>query len=163
MLTNRVHPTRDTVSPNCIRRQFARLTADSIPIFRFNRETSWFSGYGDNLNNELTASVDLKQDALFSFNTWYRIEYVNDYGAVEISTDGIEWREIGKTMTGSSVSWVEKSWKVPQDTSFIRFRYHTNSSANGRGWYVNNLRLSLPNGEEISPKWKSDHWIQRND
>lgn len=161
LLTNRVHPSRDTVSTNGIRRQVARWTADAIPVLTPDKEKAWFSGYGDNLKATLTATVELEQDAQLSFETWYRTERNYDYGVVEISEDGKQWKQVGETMTGGGGRWIEKSWEVPQETEFIRFTYHTDSSSNGRGWYLNHPRLLLPDGEEITPKWKSDHWTVR--
>lgn len=162
LLTNRVHPSRDTVSTNGIRRQIARLTADSIPVPIPKGGTAWFSGYGDHLDATLTASVELEQDARLTFDTWYLTEHTYDDGIVEISTDGREWTQIGETLTGISDGWVENSWTVPQDTRYIRFKYRTDASGNGRGWYVYNPRLLLSNGDIIEPKWESLHWRERS-
>ena len=71
LLTNRVHPTRNTVSTNPARREFARQVADAIPVsIPKNKEDAWFSGYGDHLDRTLTAEVNVEEDAILSFDTW---------------------------------------------------------------------------------------------
>lgn len=162
LLTNRVHPTRDTVSTNGIRRQVARLAADSIPVAIPKGKTAWFSGYGHDLEAHLTAACELEQDASLSFDTWYLIENGYDVGTVEVSADGREWSKIGETVTGSSDGWTEMSWAVPRGTKYIRFKYRTDSSGNGRGWYVHNPRLVLSDGDIVEPEWESDHWKERS-
>ena len=46
------------------------------------------------------------------------------------------------------------SWAVPRGTKYIRFKYRTDSSGNGRGWYVHNPRLVLSDGDIVEPEWK---------
>ena len=92
LLTNRVHPTRATVSTNPARRQFAQQVADAIPVSMPNKkEGAWFSGYGGLLDRTLTAEVNLETDATLSFDTWYRTEQGYDFGVVEVSSDGVNW------------------------------------------------------------------------
>ncbi|MFD1037084.1 serine hydrolase domain-containing protein [Virgibacillus byunsanensis] len=62
LLTNRVHPSRNTVSTNPARRQFARQVADAIPVSIPNKEGAWFAGYGSHLNQELTTEVHIKKN-----------------------------------------------------------------------------------------------------
>ncbi len=95
LLTNRVHPTRNTVSTNGARRALARQVADSIPLSIPDGE-AWFSGYGDQLNHSLTAEVDAP--ATLKFNTWHRIEADYDFGYVEASSDGENWTELKRLL-----------------------------------------------------------------
>ncbi|MDA6162013.1 serine hydrolase, partial [Escherichia coli] len=44
LLTNRVHPSRNTVTTNIARRAFARQVADSIPVAIPGKGDAWFSG-----------------------------------------------------------------------------------------------------------------------
>lgn len=162
LLTNRVHPTRNTVSTNGIRRKVARLTADAIAVDIPKKGKAWFSGYGSNLESSLkTEEVDLKEQAKLSFQTWYRAESGYDYGFVEISADGSNWEKAGESITGSSGHWVTRSLDIPADTKYIRFTYETDGSVNGRGWYVHHPQLTLTNEETIDLELSSEEWELR--
>lgn len=157
LLTNRVHPTRETVSTNPARRQFARQVADAIPVSVPNKNDTWFSGYGDNDTQTLTAEVEINKDSTLSFDTWHRIEQGYDFGIIEFSADGQNWTKVGK-LTGSSVDWQSKEVQIPAGTKFIRFNYQTDSYTNGRGWYISNLQLN--NSESLH--FSSNDWVKRN-
>lgn len=162
LLTNRVHPTRNTVSTNVARRSFARLAADAIPVNKKGKETAWFSGYGDKLQRSLMTEVKLKKPATLSFDTWYRIEQDADYGFVEISKDGENWTEALPAFTGTSADWIKDNAVIPADTRFIRFRYQTDASVNGRGWYVQNIKLKEKNDRKVKLELQSSGWMERN-
>ncbi|RHW41440.1 class A beta-lactamase-related serine hydrolase [Neobacillus notoginsengisoli] len=159
LLTNRVHPTRNTVTTNLARRQLARQVADAIPV-NIPDGKAWFSGYGDRLQRSLVAEVELDKSADLTFETWYRIEADADYGYLELSSDGLNW-ERAKTFTGSSVDWLSGNVEIPEATKFIRFTYTTDSSVNGRGWYVDNVKLSSLDGEPVELNFSGDGWKQR--
>ncbi|MDQ0219883.1 class A beta-lactamase-related serine hydrolase [Peribacillus cavernae] len=161
LLTNRVHPSRNTVSTNPTRRMLARQVADSIPVATPGRKPAWFSGYGDNLKRQLVLETELKQGAELSFKTWYRIEAESDYGDIEISTDGKHWTQASTSVTGSSGKWLSQSFSIPASTKFIRFTYKTDKSINGRGWYIADVKLSSKNGK-VTPKVDNEGWILRN-
>jgi len=160
LLTNRVHPSRSTVSTNVARRQLARQVADAIPV-EIPDGSAWFSGYGDKLQRTLTAEVNLDQPAKLSFQTWHRIEAAYDNGYLEISEDGENWEEKA-VFTGSSVDWNQFEADIPETTKFIRFRYKTDSSTNGRGWYVDNIKLATSDGEQTAAEFSGEGWSQRN-
>nr|WP_318036160.1 serine hydrolase [Halobacillus amylolyticus] len=162
LLTNRVHPTRDTVSTNPARRQFARKVADAIPVNMPTKEEAWFSGYGDQLNRTLTAKVSVEEEATLSFDSWYRIEQGYDFGIIEVSNDGENWSQINEPFTGSSISWKSQQMSIPAGTNYVRFRYKTDGSTNGRGWYVTNLRFTRENSEPLQVNSTSSQWKQRN-
>nr|WP_246206750.1 serine hydrolase domain-containing protein [Virgibacillus ihumii] len=157
LLTNRVHPTRDTVSTNPARRQFARKVADSIPVSIDSNDGAWFAGYGNNMDKMLTAEVDMNHDTNLSFDTWYRLENGYDVGYVEISTDGKNWTKASDNFTGFSSGWKTQSVHIPEGTNYIRFRYQTDTNTNGRGWYVANYRLD--SGESL--EFTSEDWVKR--
>ncbi|WP_099159833.1 serine hydrolase domain-containing protein [Virgibacillus ndiopensis] len=158
LLTNRVHPTRETVSTNPARRQFARKVADAIPVAMPTKKgNAWFSGYGDNLNQTLTAEVNVNEEASLTFDTWYRIEQGWDFGTVEVSSNGTEWTEVMDPLTGTSIDWQTKEAQIPAGTKFIRFTYTTDVSTNARGWYVTNLQL-----DGVSINLSSNGWEKRN-
>lgn len=162
LLTNRVHPTRNTVSTNPARREFARQVADAIPVSIPNKEDAWFSGYGDHLDRTLTAEVNVEEDAILSFDTWFRIEQGYDFGIVEVSNDGENWRSVMDAFTGSSINWQSKEVLIPTGITHIRFRYNTDDYTNGRGWYVANLKLIGSSNESLPLDLDSEGWIERN-
>lgn len=135
VLTNRVHPTRETPSINLLRRGVARLVALSIPVPMPWSDGAWFAGMGDNLQNTMTLAADLPKGGKLTFDTWYRIEPDRDYGYVEASGDGVLWRPVHAGFTGSG-NWQRIACDLPPGTRLVRFRYSTNESINGRGWYV---------------------------
>ncbi|CAM4026977.1 serine hydrolase domain-containing protein [Mesobacillus zeae] len=161
LLTNRLHPTRKTVSTNIARRDFARKVADSIPVSIPDKGTAWFSGYGDRLARTLTASVSLQKPAVLSFDTWYRMEAQADFGAVEVSEDGEKWTGASYMLTGSSIGWENIKIPIPANTKHIRFNYKTDSSANGRGWYLDHMLLKEEGGKFTVPKFTGEDWKQR--
>lgn len=161
LLTNRVHPTRSTVSTNPARRQFARLVADAIPVSMPTKEGAWFSGYGDRVNKTLTTEVDIASEAVLSFDTWYRIEQDWDYGYVEVSTDGENWQTLS-TFTGSSVDWQTNELLIPGGTTHIRFHFDTDGSTNNRGWYVTNIKVTDLSHGSVPLNLVADGWVTRN-
>ena len=162
LLTNRVHPSRNSGSVNGARRIFARHVADSIPVTFPGKETPWFSGYGDQTEKILTAQVDLKKSASLSFMTWHRIEADADYGYLEVSADGEAWTEAAEPLSGNSGGWKKIEVPVGKGVKFIRFRYKTDSTVNGRGWYIGQLRLSEKGGKTTKPVLSGEGWGKRS-
>ncbi|WP_172370675.1 serine hydrolase domain-containing protein [Sporosarcina jiandibaonis] len=163
LLTNRVHPTRATVSTNPARRQFAQQVADAIPVSMPNKKDgAWFSGYGGLLDRTLTGEVHLETDATLSFDTWYRTEQGYDFGVVEVSSDGVNWNTVVDPYTGSSIDWQSDEARIPAGTTHIRFRYDTDTYNNGRGWYVANLKLTGLGNESLPLDVSGDGWTKRN-
>lgn len=156
LLTNRVHPTRNTVSTSPTRRAYARQVADAIPVAMPKKADPWFAGYGDGASKDLTARVDVKEESTISFHTWYQLEANYDIGTVEVSEDGSNWTEL-TMLTGNSDGWETKELMVPAHTNFVRFTYDTDRSVNKRGWYVDNVKL---NGSNLT--FTSNEWIKRS-
>jgi CubicO group peptidase (beta-lactamase class C family) len=157
VLTNRVHPTRNTVSTNPVRRGVARLAALAIPVDLPGKDGAWFAGTGDELDNTLTATADLPEGGLLTFDTWYRIENESDFGHVEASVDGEQWTEVGTALTGEG-DWQTVAWQLPAGTQQVRFRYATDPSVNGRGWYVLNPTITDPSGKPVKTVWNPLGW-----
>ena len=162
VLTNRVHPTRNTPSINPIRRSFAREVGDSIPVKVKKGSHTWFAGYGDQLHHTLTAKVNLKEKAELSFGTWFRIEEGSDNGYVEISSDGKTYTSV-KQFTGKSDDWEKEKIQIPAGTKSIRFSYKTDASVNGRGWYVQDASLKGKHGKKQPLTFEADGFERRND
>ncbi|MBN8233781.1 serine hydrolase [Halobacillus kuroshimensis] len=156
LLTNRVHPTRETVSTSPTRRAFARTVADAIPVTApKSKKETWFAGYGDQLSRSMTAEVNLYKDRTLSFSTWHQIERGFDFGKIETSTDGSSWEEV-LSLTGRSQAWEEKSLTIPAETKYVRFTYETDTSVNNRGWYIHGAEM---NGTPLS--FSSEEWEKR--
>ncbi|MDR7071479.1 serine hydrolase [Fictibacillus barbaricus] len=160
-LTNRVHPSRNTVSTNATRRQVARLAADAISVPMHKRDKAWFSGYGDNLSNVLTFSVKPDQKSL-SFKTWYSIENESDKGLVQVSADGENWNTLPDYFTGKDEEWMKKNIDLPDGTQYVRFLYQTDGSVNWRGWYVDDVFTTDSRGHKNKATVTDDQWGQRN-
>ncbi|GGP91361.1 protease [Streptomyces melanogenes] len=67
----------------------------------------WWSGYGDNLSNTLTRTVDLtgKSTASLELAAWWNIEKDFDYLYTQVSTDGgASWRSIDGTADGRPIT-----------------------------------------------------------
>ncbi|WP_432354475.1 serine hydrolase [Sporosarcina sp. A2] len=159
LLTNRVHPSRNTISLNGVRRDFVRRVADAIPAPIPKKATAWFSGYGDKLNRTLTIATPTNAREL-SFNTWYELEKDSDYGVIEVSADGQAWEEVVPRLTGTNEKWSNIKLSLPKGTQHVRFNYETDSSVNGRGWYVGDFKLD---GKTVNPNTSTTEWLKRNE
>jgi serine-type D-Ala-D-Ala carboxypeptidase len=156
LLTNRVHPTRSTVSTNQTRRLFARQVADSIPVSIPGKGSAWFAGYGDRVQNVMEADLNLDADAVLTFAAWHQLENQADYGSVEILVDG-DWKRM-TAFTGASQGWEEVEMNIPQQAKKLRFVYRTDSSVNGRGLYI--LEPKINTGGPLS--FTRNDWQIRN-
>ncbi|PLT28839.1 serine hydrolase domain-containing protein [Peribacillus deserti] len=152
LLTNRVHPTRTTVSTNQTRRLFARQVADSIPVAIPGKKSAWFAGYGDKQTKVMEADLTLSEDALLTYNNWYSLETNADYGRVEILKDG-SWQKIAE-YTGGAGSWDSQELLIPKEAEKIRFSYTTDGSVNGRGWYVQDAELNHKRLDFSTNQWE---------
>jgi CubicO group peptidase (beta-lactamase class C family) len=152
LLTNRVHPSRSTVSTNQTRRLFARQVADSIPVSIPGKDSAWFAGYGDKLNRVMESDLELKEDTKLTFTTWHMLEDGWDFGYVEVFKDGV-WQKLAK-FTGPSDGWENQEVTIPKDASKLRFTYKTDSSTNGRGWYIQNPKLDTKKLTFTNNEWQ---------
>jgi CubicO group peptidase (beta-lactamase class C family) len=156
LLTNRVHPSRSTVSTNQTRRLFARQVADSIPVSIPGKGSAWFAGYGDKIDRVMEADLTLREDTKLSFDTWHMIENAWDIGSIEIFRDG-GWHQLA-LLTGTSNGWEKKELDIPSDATKLRFVYRTDSSTNSRGWYIQNPKLD--SGTKLS--FSNNQWQLRD-
>jgi len=161
LLTNRIHPNRDTESMIPLRSRVARQIALAIPVDMPWRDEAWFAGTGDDRQATLTAQVKLAGGGLLTFDTWYRMENEYDFGCVEVSRDGGSWAPLASPVTGES-DWTGDSRKLPAGTRFVRFRYATDGTINGRGWYVHRPAVYEASGREVRTDWIGKGW-QRED
>ncbi|MFG6494920.1 serine hydrolase [Fictibacillus sp. UD] len=160
-LTNRVHPSRATVSMNPIRRKVAQLTGDAISVPMERKDSAWFAGYGDNLKKSLTFAVGEEQRALH-FNNWFSIEDASDKGLLQVSSDGVTWTTLPDTFTGKEESWTHEKVELPEGTKLVRFLYQTDASVNGRGWYVDDVYGTDSSGEMKPLAVEENQWEARS-
>lgn len=156
LLTNRVHPKRTTPSTNPVRRGFAREVALAIPVV-LPEQGAWFAGMGDKLENTLQFDANLPDGGKLDFDTWYRIEQDADYGYVETTIDGVTWIPAAPAETGAG-DWQKVSVDLPKGTKQVRFRYKTDATVNGRGWFVADPQVLDAAGRQVSGSWSANGW-----
>lgn len=161
-LTNRVHPSRATVSMNPIRRKVAQLAGDAISVPMEQRHNAWFAGYGDNLKRSLTFGIDEGERAIH-FENWVSLEDGSDKGFLQVSEDGEAWTSLPEVYTGKEEKWNHEKVELPEGTKFVRFVYQTDATVNGRGWYVNDVYGTYSSGEKkrlevIENQWDERRW-----
>jgi hypothetical protein len=166
LLTNRVHPTRDWGSNNPSRRAMARGLARAIAVRPAEGRQAWFSGLGDDRAPTLTLPVSAApaEPVEVGFGLWYDTEAESDELTFEASTDGGQtWQPVPftlrhgqeRTVTDGTVSgfggrrWHDATAVVdlPEDgTAQLRWRYATDGLYQGRGVYVDAVRVTGPAG-----------------
>ena len=105
---------------------------------------SLFSGSSNNIANvAMTKYPYLVQsgDSL-SFWCWYDLENNYDVSVVEVSKDLNEWIQLDERYTGSSGSWIHKSYSLEPwvgKAIYIRFRTVTDDNTLQEGFYVDDI------------------------
>jgi CubicO group peptidase (beta-lactamase class C family) len=159
LLTNRVHPSRNWGNNNPSRRAVARDLALALPVHPASGPTDWFSGTVDAKTVTLTVPVVVPvTGARLSFDLWYDTEST-DVGHLESSADGgATWQPVPFSLraggdrwsTDGSFSgfegrqWLSASADLPAGITNLRWRYSTDSSYQGRGVYVDAVRVAGP-------------------
>jgi CubicO group peptidase (beta-lactamase class C family) len=145
LLTNRVHPSRNWGSNNVARRAVARDMAMAIPVRPRHGPTAWFSGVGDARTATLTVPVKLgAAPSRLTFDLWYDTEKT-DVVTLEASTDGGEtWQELKRWSGWSGKKWGKASVDLDGLTGDValRWRYTSDSLYQGRGVYVDGIRVT---------------------
>ncbi|SEN78506.1 serine hydrolase [Actinacidiphila rubida] len=166
LLSNRVHPSRNTPSTNPPRRAIAEAMAQAMPVSAPGGGPLWHSGQGGNTTSTLTTgplTAAAKVDVDFS-------AFVNtestDLLSVEDSTDGgTTWHALPLTVTGTGApagtpaalsgqavrAWWHVHAEVPQPAGALqlRWRYSTDPVYEGRG--VDLAHLSVTAGGRTVP------------
>jgi CubicO group peptidase (beta-lactamase class C family) len=171
LLTNRVHPSRNWGSINPARRAVARDLALALPVRPAAGRTDWFSGTSDATTATLTLPVAIPAGgARLSFDLWYDTEET-DIGALEASSDGgttwhpvpltlrvrdDEWSTDGTFAGFEGRQWLRAAAGVPAGTTHLRWRYTTDALYEGRGVYVDAVRLVGPRGLLFDSERRSD-------
>jgi len=184
LLTNRVHPTRDWGSNNPARRAVARDLARAVAVKPAQGRDAWFSGLGDARSATLTLPIAPTSAgaATVDFDLWYDTEAGYDIATFETSTDGGQtWARVPFTLrsgrqttaTDGEVSgFGGRVWyaaaavvDVPAGDQLLRWRYETDGLYQGRGVYVDGIRVRGPGGERLEDArtFQADGWILSSD
>lgn len=154
LLTNRVHPTRNTPSTNGARRAAAEALAQAMTVQAPGGGKSWFSGQGGGATSTLTTGT-LHGPLQVSFDAFVNTESTDPL-TLEASTDGgATWTGVPLTVRGQSGSktalsgqsvraWQQVRAQVTDSSNdlLLRWRYTTDPSYEGRGVNVADIVLS---------------------
>ena len=164
LLTNRVHPTRDTPSTNAARRGIAQAIAQAMPVKAPGGGPSWYSAQGGNTTSTLTTGpLTASGPVDVDFTTFVNTEST-DQVFLEASTDGgITWKPLPLKVTGTGApsgevsalsgqsvrAWWQVHTRLPQAAAGLqlRWRYTTDEVYEGRG--VNLTGLRVTNGSRV--------------
>ncbi|HEU5156204.1 MAG TPA: serine hydrolase [Streptosporangiaceae bacterium] len=153
LLTNRVHPSRTWGSINPARRAVARDLARAVRVRPARGRDAWFSQTADGRTATLTVPVPAGA-ATVSFDLWYDTEET-DVAALEASPDGRAWSPVplslrsgpyrwsvdGVVAGSGGRRWARAEAALPAGTTRLRWRYTTDPSQQGRGVYVDGVRI----------------------
>ena len=142
-----MHPSRNWGSNNPARRAVARDLALAIPVRPREGDTAWFSGVGDARTVTLTVPVQLRSGpSRLTFDLWYDTE-ATDVVTLEAS-DG-RWQPPGRSSKHWS-GWSGKRWdsrvggpRRARRCRQLRWRYASDALYQGRGVYVDGIRVDL--------------------
>lgn len=87
------------------------------------------------------------KDLTLEIRMKYDLEKDFDYSFIEVSTDNVNWVELGPVT--SSSDWTRSTYKLNEqlgaDSSFrLRLRIKSDASGVGAGWDVDSLKLLGP-------------------
>ncbi len=127
--------------------------------------------YPNNEDIVLTTRLDLSAPGrpLLKFWERYNLESYGDFGYVELSTDGTNWKGLffatGFTGTRSREEAIDLSEYAGQ-TIWIRFRLKTDASGQFDGWYIddvevinNTAKLAYPFFDDMESANSESNWI----
>lgn len=142
LLTNRVHPSRNWGTINPARRAVARDLALAIPVRPVSGPTDYFSGTVDATSATLAVPLSVPAaGARLSFDLWYDTEQ-SDVAYLEASPDhGATWQTLASYSGFEGRRWLRESAVLPGGTTDFRWRYTTDALYEGRGVYVDGIRV----------------------
>ncbi|GAA2135284.1 serine hydrolase [Glycomyces algeriensis] len=153
LLTNRVHPTRNRGTASAYRRAASRPMGRAVPVRIKDR--AWYAGQADAATATLTGMLPRAvSGAKASFKLWYDTE-ATDVGVLEASPDGAVWTAVpldlrtedhcwrveGVFSGFAGRQWIDAEAVLPQGTSRVRWRYTSDPNYQGRGVYVEKVRV----------------------
>ncbi|RLF44172.1 MAG: hypothetical protein DRN29_08905, partial [Thermoplasmata archaeon] len=118
------------------------------PIHWFVYDTS-YNEYRNKMDEKLIFEFDLTHayEATLTFEHNYSFADENDYGLVEISTDGgATWSAIKKFTGNSGGNWVGAGYDITKYAGgdvpvLVRFRFISNETGVDYGWLVDNVSI----------------------
>jgi CubicO group peptidase (beta-lactamase class C family) len=171
LLTNRVHPSRNWGNNNPSRAAVASDLALALPVHPSQGPTDWFAGTADNTTATLTIPVAVPAaGAKLTFNLWYdtaetdavALEASSDKGAtwhlvpLSLRVDGHSWQTDGSSSGFEGRQWLQASAGLAGKTTNVRWRYTTGPAPQGRGVYVDAVRVTGPQGVLFDDRRKPD-------
>jgi len=140
--------------------------------------------YGNNANASLQLNIKLANVSRMPTLTYwqrYAIELNKDYGFLEVSKDGgSNWTRLSyitgtsTSITGSDGGWVREQVDLAEYAAYervsIRFRFVSDGSGNGDGWYIDDIAIGEPtasiaypfldtmDNEQTKSNWCSSSW-----
>jgi CubicO group peptidase (beta-lactamase class C family) len=179
--TNRVHPTRNWGTVSGYRRAPAREMARAVPVEPAVGRHAWYSGQQDATTVTLTAPLAAPASGgELAFRLWYDTEAGFDIGSVLASTDnGVSWSLVpidlrvanhrwstdGRFSGFSGRQWLKATAALPDGTTHVRWSYASDAGLQGRGVYVDGVRVEdasgvLFNGERPADaeRFAADGW-----
>lgn len=132
--------------------------------------TQWWSGFGSEVDRSVGRVFEVVPGDTLRFATWFDIEEGFDAGLVEASADGVDWVTLAE-LTGSSggAQVLEYPLTGFAGPTHVRFRYLTDASVNGQGWYVDDVQVgAVLDTVSSDAGWTNDGWelttgLQAND
>ncbi|WP_020577273.1 serine hydrolase domain-containing protein [Actinopolymorpha alba] len=182
LLTNRVHPRREWSGVNPARRAVAGRIAQALAVTPRRGATAWYAGARDNATATLTLPVRLRAGLTrLGFELFVDTEE-SDILTLELSRDGgATWSPMPYVVSsrgrisdvdGTISGFAGRHWQQayaeiggPPGEVQIRWRYVTDPLYQGRGVYVDGVRLgdaegTLVNGERESGRFLADGWSE---
>ncbi|GHJ41745.1 serine hydrolase domain-containing protein [Streptomyces sp. TS71-3] len=182
LLTNRVHPSRNTPSTNPARRAVAQALAEAMPVAAPGGGRSWFSAQAGGTTSTLTTGpLKATGPVDVGFSAFVNTEST-DLVQLESSTDGgATWQAVPLTVSGTGApsgevsalsgqsvrAWWRVHAKLPgaSDGLRLRWRYTTDPSYEGRGVNLTGLRVTdgsgvLLDGDRPDAPLTSNGWQQ---
>jgi CubicO group peptidase (beta-lactamase class C family) len=158
VLSNRVHPDRGWGTNSAARRALARAFADAHPVRSPLGGSAWRAEQRDSATATLVAPLRRAAGAgtTATFLLWYDTEPRYDTVGMESSADGgTTWTRLPVTLRsgtrtfttdGSLTGYGGRRWwrviaAVPAGTTELRWSYRTDGSAQGRGVYLDHVRV----------------------
>ncbi len=163
LLTNRVHPRREWSNVSPARRAVTGRIAHALDVTPRKGGSAWFAGRQDSTTATLTLPIDLRSHRTrLGFDLFVDSEE-SDLLTLEISTDGGGiWSPIPFVVTsrgrishhdGTISGFAGRHWQQayaevdgPPGEVQIRWRYVTDPLLQGRGVYVDGIRLGDAEG-----------------
>jgi CubicO group peptidase (beta-lactamase class C family) len=180
LLTNRVHPRREWSNVSPARRGVAGRVAHALAVSPRHGETAWFTGREDATTATLTLPVTLRSDLTrLGFDLFVDSE-TTDLLTVELSRDaGASWAPVPFVVSsrgrvgehdGTISGFAGRRWQQayaeldgPPGPVQLRWRFVTDATQQGRGVYVDGVRLgdrdgTVFDGERDPARFSSDGW-----